>query len=327
MSTAIDFAEMLREARAAAAAASSAAASSAGASAVPLAAHAGAQNPSEAAEASSAQVTRTMLEESFRVSGAPNTVYVVPEYVSHAEEEALLDLAARYGTYAALDGRRVKHWGGIPSVSEPMRRQPLPARAAVHCTALERLLGKRFNHFLVNEYSRGQGIGWHNDGPLYESLVAVISLGENASIEFRPRNPKISGRAAEASRLASASLGGDPTMEANPGATRGERSDHELHLGDAGAGGQPALQSVWLPRRSLLVFCNEAYEDYLHRVPAVTHDTLADGTIAERVGTRVSFTVREVKNVVEGESRAVTENDRDEERRRMGNFLRGLSSS
>lgn len=43
------------------------------------------------------------------------------------------------------------------------------------------------NHILLNEYRDGQGISPHKDGPLYHPLVAVLSLGDSATIHFSAR--------------------------------------------------------------------------------------------------------------------------------------------
>eukprot|EP00035_Acanthoeca_spectabilis_P005987 m.119390 g.119390 ORF g.119390 m.119390 type:complete len:95 (-) comp13294_c0_seq1:390-674(-) len=37
---------------------------------------------------------------------------------------------------------------------------------------------------LLNYYDPGQGIDAHNDGPLYQPLAAIISLGSNAILSF-----------------------------------------------------------------------------------------------------------------------------------------------
>ena len=40
------------------------------------------------------------------------------------------------------------------------------------------------NHVLINSYNRGQGIAPHQDGPLYEPLVAILSLDGPALLQF-----------------------------------------------------------------------------------------------------------------------------------------------
>ena len=63
--------------------------------------------------------------------------------------------------------------------------------------------------------------------------------------------------------------------------------------------------SVWLPRRSLLLFTDDAYTAYLHGIPARATDELSSvcnappsgGGEARREGTRVSLTCRSVLKV------------------------------
>ena len=43
------------------------------------------------------------------------------------------------------------------------------------------------NHVLVNEYEPGQGIMPHEDGPLYRSRVAIVSLASTVVMELRGR--------------------------------------------------------------------------------------------------------------------------------------------
>lgn len=43
------------------------------------------------------------------------------------------------------------------------------------------------NHVLVNEYLPGQGIMPHEDGAAYRPVVATVSLGSAAVVEFWPK--------------------------------------------------------------------------------------------------------------------------------------------
>ena len=55
--------------------------------------------------------------------------------------------------------------------------------------------------------------------------------------------------------------------------------------------------SVWLPRRSLLLFADEAYTEYLHGIPARDVDHMGGAGEVRREGTRVSLTCRSVLKV------------------------------
>ena len=44
--------------------------------------------------------------------------------------------------------------------------------------------GKKANHVLVNEYSPGNGIMPHLDGPLFHPVISTISLGSPLLLDF-----------------------------------------------------------------------------------------------------------------------------------------------
>jgi alkylated DNA repair protein alkB family protein 6 len=125
----------------------------------------------------------------------------------------------------------------------------------------------------VNAYAPGEGILPHQDGPLYHPAVAIVSLGADTVMHFTPHAALLDAAAAAAQPL-------------------------------------PEAAHVRLPRRSLLLFAEEAYAAYLHGIPAQAADDLrgvcnagvdaADGLeVAEapRGGLRVSLTCRSVMKV------------------------------
>ncbi len=135
-------------------------------------------------------------------AGPPGFEYV-PGFLSAAEADALLQAigcmplaAARYREFTAR--RRVAYFGGeydfshqalnpappIPPVLEPLR-----ARVA----GFAGIEPSRFTHALIAEYSPGAPLGWHRDIPDFE-LVAGISLGTPARMQFRPYPPAPSDR-------------------------------------------------------------------------------------------------------------------------------------
>eukprot|EP00668_Euglena_longa_P004408 GGOE01005163.1.p2 GENE.GGOE01005163.1~~GGOE01005163.1.p2 ORF type:complete len:158 (+),score=43.37 GGOE01005163.1:408-881(+) len=123
------------------------------------------------------------------------------------------------------------------------------------------------NHVLINEYSIGQGIMPHSDGPRYWPCVAILSLASTVLMHFRPR-------------LSTAELG--------------VKSPH------------PCASLVLRPR-SLLVFAEDAFTTHLHGIDAVLEEIVGavasvinlqaagceegDQIIRDR---RVSLTVRHV---------------------------------
>jgi alkylated DNA repair protein alkB family protein 6 len=130
------------------------------------------------------------------------------------------------------------------------------------------------NHVLVNEYTPGQGIMPHEDGPLYTPVVTTISLGSTALLDFY--------RPIEESRQDS-------------GVSLQERY----------------ITSILLEPRSLVVLTEDLYIKYLHGIEARTSDpcttdicnlgkcakVLSIGSALERQ-TRVSLTIRHVPKVI-----------------------------
>mmetsp|Transcript_25890 Transcript_25890/g.83648 ORF Transcript_25890/g.83648 Transcript_25890/m.83648 type:complete len:321 (+) Transcript_25890:85-1047(+) len=173
------------------------------------------------------------------VDGAPPTVQHVRDWVSVAEEAAMLQAVAdgSAGRWTPLRGRRLQNFGGVPHPApEGMVQEPMPGWVA---SVLEELVAAGVfpadappNHVLLNEYEPGQGIAPHRDGPLYAPTVAILSLGSACAFDF-------------------------------------VRNDTERGL----------LASLLLPPRGLLVFTGAAYHQHLHTVPAVAVDNSRPGRI------------------------------------------------
>ncbi|XP_037071174.1 alpha-ketoglutarate-dependent dioxygenase alkB homolog 6-like [Pollicipes pollicipes] len=130
--------------------------------------------------------------EKYRIEEAPDVVHYVPEFVSPAEESRLLEhvYAAPRPRWTQLAHRRLQNWGGLP---HPRGMLPEPIPQWLRLT-MERIgaLGcfgeHRPNHVLVNEYTAGQGIMPHTDGPLFTPVITTVSLGSHALLDlYRPR--------------------------------------------------------------------------------------------------------------------------------------------
>ncbi|CAI5495737.1 unnamed protein product, partial [Closterium sp. Naga37s-1] len=122
------------------------------------------------------------------------------------------------------------------------------------------------NHVLVNEYQEGQGIMPHQDGPAYFPCVAILSLGLPGTMAFSPHQ-----RLLEERREA----GGGASVDREGGAVRAGDGKDEMGREEAGEWGMygdavVTRESVALPPRSLLVFKDQAYTDYLHAATAST---------------------------------------------------------
>ena len=182
-----------------------------------------------------------------RISG----LHYVPEFVTEAEEEALLrSIRAPENDrrWTSGDGgRRVGNWGGRPSdadVSEPL---PVWATSVVDALFARRVFESRSapddaraatetrpNHVLVNEYLAPAGITPHNDGDVYAPKVAILTLEGDALIDFWEND-------------------GSPTRESD------EEDDAEAKKDGLKKPSPSPRAQVALRRRSLLVYEGEAY--------------------------------------------------------------------
>jgi alkylated DNA repair protein alkB family protein 6 len=207
-----------------------------------------------------------VLSDEHRVSQLQR-VWVLTEYVSTDEEAALL--AACTGPAARwtqVSGRRLQALGGTVHAAAGLLPAPLPKWVNPLLVRIQRTAGSLFG-----------------DEPLNHVLVNCYAAGEG--ILAHQDGPLYFPA------VAIVSLGADAVMQFSP---------HQ-QLRDSSA----ETVSVWLPRRSLLVFTDEAYSAYLHGIPGREVDDLAavcnapagGATEATRVGTRVSLTCRRVLKV------------------------------
>ena len=230
---------------------------------------AGASNSAEAAperlEALEARPMYSMADHDVgrfaarRLSG----LHYVPEFVTDAEEEALLrSIRAPENDrrWTSGDGgRRVGNWGGRPSdadVSEPL---PVWATAIVDALFARRIFeapsesapgdaraatlstippNPKPNHVLVNEYLAPAGITPHNDGDVYAPKVAILTLEGDALIDFWEND-------------------GSPTAVEREEA---EEEDEEDRKNNRRPPSPSPRAQVALRRRSLLVYEGEAYD-------------------------------------------------------------------
>lgn len=93
------------------------------------------------------------------------------------------------------------------------------------------------NHVLINRYSADQGILHHVDGPLYHPCVAIISLGSPCLITFRPR----------------------------------------LNADQIGIQASSDVFSLCLRPRSLLIFKDSLYTDYMHGIASGVLEEVVEG--------------------------------------------------
>ena len=223
----------------------------------------GASTSEEAApdrlEALEARPTYSMADHDVgRFAARPiSGLHYVPEFVTEAEEKALLrSIRATENDHRWTrgdGGRRVGNWGGKPSDAEVTEPLPVWATAVVDGLFARAVFvadrdgdeaktaaDERPNHVLVNEYRAPAGISPHNDGSVYESKVAILTLEGDALIDFWENDG--SPTAAEPD---------DEAMDAEEKETRGD---------DRRPSSPSPRAQVALRRRSLLVYEGEAYD-------------------------------------------------------------------
>lgn len=208
---------------------------------------------------------------------APPTIYYVPNFITEAEEEYLLQQVYRAPKpkWTLLSGRRLQNWGGLPNL-KGMLAEKLPdwlLKYTEKISALGAFAGKTANHVLVNEYKPGEGIMPHEDGPLYHPTVTTISLGSHTLLDFYK-----------------------PVCQTQSEIPQTEERRYML--------------SLLVQRRSLLILQDDMYKLYLHGIQEVCEDVLSEhvmnlsstgAQVADTLprSTRVSLTIRHVPKVIQ----------------------------
>ena len=143
----------------------------------------------------------------FGAEPLPNGLHFEPDFLSRADEAALLAAIeamplheARYKTFTAR--RRIASFGTQYDfdANELQRSQPLPESLKPLSDLARVLLARaggcderRFTNALVAEYAPGTPLGWHRDVPDFETIVGFSLLG-SARMRLRPYPPTDSRR-------------------------------------------------------------------------------------------------------------------------------------
>ncbi|KAH7541742.1 hypothetical protein FEM48_Zijuj02G0000100 [Ziziphus jujuba var. spinosa] len=281
----------------------------------------------------------------FKIGSLPTLIYI-PDFVTESEQTALLNkiYEAPVSKWKSVKNRRLQNWGGVVH-EKGLVSQELPSwltkiTQKVHDDS--GMFPLPINHVLVNEYLPDQGImlsatpqhlhvlvlssywwrkdkhallpfdygeGWsciscmeepHQDGPAYFPVVAILSLGSPVVMDFTPH---LSLRF-----CTSTWTNNVKDRSSNKGALDIERvqwlDNHSPF-------------SVLLMPRSLLIFKDKAYSDYLHGIKDVEvqsyngvineveavneqvldHSLSKDVKSIQRTTNRVSLTCRSVLKV------------------------------
>lgn len=183
----------------------------------------------------------------FIVGSVPTVIYI-PDFLTDLEETQLFNhiYQAPISKWKTLKNRRLQNWGGVVH-EKGLLSQDLPSwltkvtqRIYEECG----LFPVAPNHVLINEYLPEQGIMPHQDGPAYFPAAAILSLGSPVVMNFTPH-----------SRLSECNV----KEEVDPDAQSSNRATAEQSK-------SPPSFSVLLMPRSLLIFKDLAYSDYLHGI-------------------------------------------------------------
>lgn len=124
----------------------------------------------------------TEVFEKYCVDRAPTVVYYIPDFVTAEEEGRLWHCiyTAPKPKWTVLSHRRLQNWGGLPHC-KGMVPEPLPQWLSQYTNRISALGvfgdSRSANHVLVNEYTPGQGIMAHVDGPLFYPTISTLNVG------------------------------------------------------------------------------------------------------------------------------------------------------
>ena len=225
-----------------------------------------------------------------------------------------------HNSFEVMGGRKVQILGGVPHPSGAILLE-LPVWLRPLAESLRPSFGGDTpNQVLINVYECGSGIASHNDGPLYESCAAILSIGSSTLLEFT-HPPLMHNNPLTQPQHSPSSL-----------ATNHHDLDHDPTTTDSSTM-TIAPFNVFLPANSLVVFNGKAYEHYNHEIAPRTIDIvnnqcinkdvcqLNEGDALPRSTQRFSLTFRRVANVVkviDDEFGICSKDDRDEINRRYG---------
>lgn len=172
------------------------------------------------------------------------TLMYYPNFLTEAEEKQLLDsiYQAPVSKWKKLMNRRLQNWGGVVHEKGLISQDLPPWLTTITQRIYEDsgILPAVPNHVLINEYLPDQGIMPHQDGPAYFPAAAILSLGSPVVMDFAPH-----------SKLEPS----ENESEHNTCTDKEVDSSKSSHI-----------FSLLLMPRSLLIFKDLAYSDYLHGI-------------------------------------------------------------
>ncbi|XP_065854437.1 alkylated DNA repair protein ALKBH6 homolog isoform X2 [Euphorbia lathyris] len=190
----------------------------------------------------------------FRVGNIP-TVICKPDFITENEEKYLLEkiYEAPLSKWKSLKNRRLQNWGGVVHEKGllPQDLPPWLTKITQRIYEESGLFPAAMNHVLINEYLPHQGIMPHQDGPAYFPVVSILSLGSPVVMDFIPHSRLRTSMDALRNSVESEGSGA-AGIEVNIETDEWMDNHHPF--------------SVLLNSRSLLIFKDNAYSDYLHGI-------------------------------------------------------------
>ncbi|XP_052723107.1 uncharacterized protein LOC108345894 isoform X2 [Vigna angularis] len=190
----------------------------------------------------------------YKVGSLP-TLFYVPDFITDSDQSLLLNniYEAPASKWKMLKNRRLQNWGGVvhekgllPQVYEKKwhtrKVPPWLTNLTQKIYDESGLFPSAMNHVLINEYQHNQGIMPHQDGPAYFPVVAILSLGSPVVMDFTPHARFKQDSQDGIEKDSDFEIGKDEWLD-----------DHHPF-------------SVLLMPRSLLIFKDKAYSDYLHGI-------------------------------------------------------------
>ncbi|XP_015074211.1 alpha-ketoglutarate-dependent dioxygenase alkB homolog 6-like isoform X2 [Solanum pennellii] len=193
------------------------------------------------------EMSKTLNE--FRVGSVP-TVFYIPDFVTESEHHHLLKTIydAPISKWKSLTNRRLQNWGGVVH-EKGLIAQDLPPWLNRITERINEKWGLFPSSVNINEYLHNQGIMPRQDGPAYYPVVAILSLGSPVGIAFTPHS----------------------NLSCRVGA-HGNGAEEKMSDQEAGV----MNSSEWLDNfhpfsiilmpRSLLIFKDMVYSEYLHGI-------------------------------------------------------------
>ncbi|KAK2367283.1 oxidoreductase [Trifolium repens] len=184
----------------------------------------------------------------FKVGSLP-TLFYIPNFITETDQTLLLNniYGAPSSKWKMLKNRRLQNWGGVVHEKGllPQALSPWLTNFTQKICEESGLFPSPINHVLINEYQPNQGIMPHQDGPSYFPVVAILSLGSPVVMDFTPH--------ARLKLDSQEVIDKESDGETNETGKEKWIDDHHPF-------------SIILMPRSLLIFKDKAYSDYLHGI-------------------------------------------------------------